>query len=349
LAINENNANSYLTALFKGLGFFKIDNIAASQVNYQKFIDYQLIILNDLNVISSGMMTELKQYVSDGGKVLLFPSKTAILDSYNQFCNLLKMNSFEKVEEVLKEVNRINTDEFVFNEVFEKINQNVKLPKATFSYGRTSFQNRIEEKLLSYKDGSAFLTKTIFNEGIIYACSAPLDESSNDLVLNAEIFVPMLYKMALSKVVADKIAYEIGKDNILEIDAVSSAGENVYKIVGKDEFIPSQTQLGKKLLLDIKNQIKEAGTYQLMQDNARLKTLAFNYNRQESDLDLMSRDDLAKTFSSMNANIFDEVDTANFNETIKEKDQGISLWKWCLILALIFLGIESLLLRFWKN
>jgi hypothetical protein len=36
------------------------------------------------------------------------------------------------------------------------------------------------------------------------------------------------------------------------------------------------------------------------------------------------------------------------SETIKEMNQGTSLWKLFIILALIFLGFEILLLRFWN-
>ena len=33
----------------------------------------------------------------------------------------------------------------------------------------------------------------------------------------------------------------------------------------------------------------------------------------------------------------------------KEIDRGTSLWRWCIILALIFLAVEVGLLRFWKT
>jgi|GEM_PF-6840718 len=36
----------------------------------------------------------------------------------------------------------------------------------------------------------------------------------------------------------------------------------------------------------------------------------------------------------------------DFGTLIGERSRGIVLWRWCLIAALIFLGIEVLLLRF---
>ena len=33
---------------------------------------------------------------------------------------------------------------------------------------------------------------------------------------------------------------------------------------------------------------------------------------------------------------------------VKELDRGISLWKYCIMLALLFLAVEIALLRFWR-
>ena len=46
--------------------------------------------------------------------------------------------------------------------------------------------------------------------------------------------------------------------------------------------------------------------------------------------------------------IINETLQANISGTISEKDKGIVLWKWFLIMALIFLAIETLLLRYYK-
>jgi hypothetical protein len=34
---------------------------------------------------------------------------------------------------------------------------------------------------------------------------------------------------------------------------------------------------------------------------------------------------------------------------VAEQQQGIVLWRWAIALALLFLAIEVLLLRFWKE
>ncbi|MBI5914299.1 MAG: hypothetical protein HY842_02915, partial [Bacteroidetes bacterium] len=39
---------------------------------------------------------------------------------------------------------------------------------------------------------------------------------------------------------------------------------------------------------------------------------------------------------------------ANFEEVVSDRSKGVTLWKWCVVLALAALAVEILLLRFWK-
>jgi hypothetical protein len=52
---------------------------------------------------------------------------------------------------------------------------------------------------------------------------------------------------------------------------------------------------------------------------------------------------------SSTVNLLDGSLKADFSSYINEKDRGIVLWWWCLILALIFLAFETLLLRIWSE
>jgi len=51
---------------------------------------------------------------------------------------------------------------------------------------------------------------------------------------------------------------------------------------------------------------------------------------------------------STKAEIIDKVALANLGGFITEKQEGIQLWRWCLILALLFLLIEIGLIRWMK-
>ena len=105
--------------------------------------------------------------------------------------------------------------------------------------------------------------------------------------------------------------------------------------------------MGDKTLLSFNNLISKDGFYDVTLDSELIKKLAFNYDRIESELEYYSIDELKANYPDQ-TKIFDNAMSTDLGILVKEKDKGTLLWKWCLILALISLAIETLLLRFWK-
>lgn len=350
LAINADVPNRFLNAAIGGLEYFQIDNQNSQQLDYNSFSKYELIILNDLNEVSSGLTTSLRDYVNGGGNLLVFPGRNAQASNYQTFLNSFPANSPETFETVERSVSEINTQEFIFQDVFENKTANLKLPatQGNFRFARSAA--RAERILMTYRDGSSYLSSYSIGEGNLYVCSAPLDESYNDLVRNGAVFVPMVYKMALTGGNRKPIAYTIGKDMVLEATHKGGTGDQVYKLRGNNvEFIPQQRIVGSKVFMSLDPSMATAGYYNLyLEPGTILEQYAFNYNRQESDLSYYSTSALAD-FVGPNMNIIDVQGNAVLTATIEERSQGIVLWRWCLIFALIFLGAEILLLRFWKT
>lgn len=348
LNINEGASNRYLNALFSGIDLIAADNQASNKVAYAELDNYELIILNDLRTVSSGLVGALDEYMRNGGNLLVFPNRNVDLQNFNTFLSQVNANSLEAFQEIAKEVGRINTDEFIFKDVFEQRFRNVKLPKVNGTFKIRNIQARGEQSILSYRDGSTFLGKYTAGNGHVYLCAAPLNTDLNDLVQNAEIFVPMIFKMAISSGGSTPISYTIGENRIVEIENQKSNQDIVYKVVGEQEFIPSQVNTGANILLNMGDNISKSGFYDVMLAENMIKKLAFNYNNLESELDYFNTSDLAQQFGE-GTNIFANQLESNFTQLVEEKDQGISLWKWCIILTLIFLAFEQLLLRFWKS
>jgi hypothetical protein len=347
--INENASNKYLDATFKGVDYFTIVNELSGNLNYSSFPEYDLIITNGINAISTGLSSELKQYVENGGNVLVFPGTSVNIASYNSFLSSLRANELQIFEKLERKVSVMNTDEFVFNDVFENQSANLKLPVSQANYTLSKFASRAEEPLLTYRDGSTYLAKYKNDQGHLYLCTAPLDEKFNNLVRSGEVFIPMLYKMAISAAKEKQIAYTIGRDELIETDNSISGADLVYKIKGtSEEFIPEQTAIGPKVLLGINGQITEAGFYDLfLKEGEILEKYAFNYDRKESEMAHLNNEDL-RNISGDLIKVIDNTAAASLTPIIGERSHGIVLWRWCLILALVFLGLEVLLLRLWR-
>jgi hypothetical protein len=348
LSINQNGPNSFLTSLFNGISYFKFENSNLGQVQFQKFKDYDLILLNELKTITSGFTNEIKKYIEQGGKVFVVPSAESEISNYNAFLSTLGAPGIQKWDKTPRVVSQINTQDFIFSDVYEKVGPNLRLPETksnfVFNGGTGGSQN-----LLTYRDGTAFLTKHILGDGQFFVCASTLNIANSNLVANGEVFVPMLYKMSSTKNRGDRLSYSIGVDQIIEVENKKTSNETIYKLKGQTEFIPSQIALGKKVVLDVKGQVKNDGYYDLILQDRILDKLAFNYNRKESNLDLYTPADLKKIVNNDKINIVEFGAQEGMKEFVGEKDQGTVLWKWFLIASLLFLLLEVLIIRFLKN
>lgn len=350
LLINELTSSKYMDALFGGIKNLSLTNQNINQLQYQQFDNFDLIILNDLSQLSSGLSTEIIQYMRNGGKVLLFPGQSADINSYNNFLRNAGGGSLGSLNKSLREVSSINTEEFVFSDVYVKSSQNVKLPKTHISYDLLNSANTSMERLLIFRDGGTYLSKIKVGDGHMYLCTAPLDPEINDLVYNAEVFVPLVYKVAISTTKQKSLAYTISNNVVIETTNLRRTGDYTYKVKNEyQEFIPGQMPNGNKIILNLNDQIKKAGFYDLLLDEKEVGKIAFNYDRIESDMRIYSEPELVK-FEKANPkiHILGEVLQANIANAIVEKDKGIALWKWFVILALVFLAIETFLIRFLK-
>lgn len=349
LAISEGQANGYLAAALSGLRVFDASFSTSKAIDYAKLSTYQLIVLDGLPDISSGLAAELRQYIDGGGNVLVFPPKEARLESYRSFLSAMPANELLAYEQQERTVGWLNSDEFVFRGVFLNQRDNLRLPVSQGNFKFSQFSARKEEQLMRYRDGSTYLAKFQVGKGNFYLCAAPLDEKINNLTQSAEVFIPMLYRMAISAGKTRPLAYTIGRDELIASEQSVANAEQIYKLKGPDnEFIPEQRSIGNRLMINTNAQIPTAGYYDLfLNRDSTLDNFAFNYSRLESDLSCYRAADLAAQLDER-INIIDTNNDLAIGSTVAEQQQGIVLWRWAIALALLFLAIEVLLLRFWK-
>lgn len=349
LSLNDSRANQFLDAMFKNQVEFDYTSTTEGGFNADMLQGTQLVVLDNLKSVSSSLAAAINAYIADGGAVAVFPGAKAEMESYNRFLNNLGANSITGFSEQPQELASLNLQQNVFKDVFERVPDNMNLPKVLKYYTFSRSAASTEEAVLTLKDGNSFFSRYPTKGGNLYVCASPLDKEYSELPVHA-IFVPMLYKMAVLNVKGGNISYFIGDKTRIEADAPKAAGDKVYKIKGENvELIPEQFAVGNKMLLGINEQVKKAGFYNLgIEGNAAQDVLALNFDRRESDLKFSAASDLKSKYPQGNVNI---VNGANVEVAalVKELDRGIALWKWCLVLALLFLGIEIALLRFWKR
>jgi hypothetical protein len=124
----------------------------------------------------------------------------------------------------------------------------------------------------------------------------------------------------------------LSKDEIVNVkNTAKKEGEN---------FIPIQQILNKKLKLSFNDYPEEAGNFGIFAKDNLLKNISFNYSRSESNLADPNLD-LFKDFKKIDSieTLFDTIQTDRTNNEI---------WKWFVVLALLFLVAELLIQKFVK-
>ncbi|MGB3529545.1 MAG: BatA and WFA domain-containing protein [Saprospiraceae bacterium] len=348
LVISPSVANDHLLTALQSLPSTIVAHQSLKNVNYTSFAQYQLIILDDINDISSGLANELITVLGQGTNVLLFPGPTADIKSLSDFANQAGAGSYVKFEKKNITVSSINTHEFTFKDVYSKVSSNMRLPSTQGRYIRNK-GSKGEENILTFPDEVPFLSKIKVDNNALYIFSSPLQSEWSDLSRNPEIFIPMIFRMALNKNKSDKIMRTIGQDEVIELNQYGRSSEDIIHLKSKsgDDLIPQQRTLGTRTVVDLSQSIKAAGNYTLSLKDSIIGKVAFNFNRKESDLSTLAEDQI-KTIYGSNFEVIEQRDTAAFDAWFKNKQNGQSYWKWFIGGTLFFLLIESLLLRFWK-
>lgn len=344
LVVNDRIDNPRIRAVFAQNPYFRIDETPLGQITYDRLSDYPFIILHQPETISSGLAAAMDDYTSEGGNVLFIPSAKGDLAAYNAFLQANGARAFGPWRTGERQSGQINTEAFVFRDVFRRTRPNMRLPVVSGSFSAAG-QGTSGESLLAFRDGGDLLTFYPRGKGALCVLHAPIDEAYNDLIAQPEIFVPLLYRLAIFTSDEQRLAYTIGRDELVRIDLPVTTGAGL-KVTGPEEFIPGLIRRGEGVMLDVSGQVDKAGFYTLTDGSSTLAVLAFNYDRGESDL---RGADLTRFARHPALQIWEENEEADMTHVIESTRQGKPLWRWCILLALVFLGAEIALIRLWRT
>jgi len=352
LIVNGDNENQYLNRIYNLDSAFRLTNTNDKNIDYSTFKNNDLIVLNALKSISSGLAQELLKFTQNGGTLLIFPSSEIDFESYKQFSVLLKTDIYQAIDSTDTKVESINLQHPVFADVFEKIPENIDLPKVFTFYTFKSDQLHQKEFLLKMLNGKDFLINTTLGKGHIYLSAVTLEASWSNFPRHA-VFVPALFNIALQSQPGFKLFYTLGNDESIIIQKINLNGEETLLLKGEEkgfELIPEHKNLDSKLEISFHNQIKAAGNYTLFREKQAIKDISYNYDRNESKLDFYTNEEIKKQIKDNQLINFKLIESKNkqLGELIKEINRGIRLWKLFIFLALIFLLGEIFLIRFWK-
>lgn len=324
-----------------------------ASIDYSVFSKTNIIVLNELNTITSGLTSELQKFVNAGGSVVIFPNKKSDIISYNAAFQTLLLPQIIKLDTTNIKTQSINFEQGLYEGVFDKVDQRMDLPKVFEHFEFTKTTNNNSQGLVLLQNGQFLISLNTLGNGKVYVFSIPSDETSSNLLKHA-LFVPTLIKMAILSLKPSPVYYKTALNEVIALNSKSNFSDKPLHIVKDDkkvDVIPEHRLLNNTTALYTQNQITEAGHYNVEENNVIIKDLAFNFDRKESDMNFMTQEDLQKQIDEKglkNVSVI-ELNEKSLTNALQEVNDGKKLWKLFLILALMFLAAEILIIRIFKN
>jgi len=226
------------------------------------------------------------------------------------------------------------------------------LPKVFFHYQFMNSTRSNAQVILSLQNKDALLSLSSMGNGKAYVFSIPSDESCSNL-LKHSLFVPTILKMSILSVKPFPLYYKTAINEAISLRSTYNFTSKPLHIIKSDkkvDVIPEHRSFNQKTILYTQNQINEAGHYIAAQSTQTISGLAFNFDRKESDMNFLSKNDLQKEIDEKKlTNVFVlESGEKQLTDMLQEVNDGKKLWKLFLVLALIFLLLESLIIRLFR-
>jgi preprotein translocase subunit SecG len=342
LLIEEVTSPKNIYQVFQSDRSFIIQRQSSSSASISQ--DYSLIVLNQVQNISNSFQDQLVDFVRNGGNLYIIPDdKNALV--YNSLLGKLSVGQYSERRQQASNVIEINEQDPIVSIAFEKFPKNIDLPKVLSFWTITSSFQVPEVSILKLDNGRPFIQKYSVEKGIVYLQAASLDLNINDFA-SKSIFPPLIYNFAVIKSQARPLYYTIGKNQqINDLDIANSSDDAIKFSNGSYEIIPPIHPLGQQIGIEVPTILTKDGVFDVTRGEQLISVIACNYDRKESEMKFLNTSQLKEKFSNT------YIDIENDSNFLQKNNNGIlksntTLWKLCVILALLFLIVEILLIRF---
>lgn len=352
LNIYNNTPNVYLKSIYNTDSLFKVTYVNDKSIVYDKFTEFDIIVLDHLDYISSGLTDEVSRIIELGTTCVIFPGTDINLDEYNYLFSKLQIGKLENI--MLSNYKNINieTSSSFFDNVFFGSgihnNQNLDLPEFYKFY--TLKSEATVNPLIDITETNQMLYAFVkYGSGNCFFSTSSLDENFTTLQNNV-IFVPLMYKTLLTTALKNKNIYT---PNDIAIPT------NINNIpINELSLICNTTDVENKYTFNIINNITylrfndnfviPAGNYSILHGNEVVDAFSINYLREESDMEFYDSETLNEILKTLDINQKVINADKDFSNTISKIVNDNNIWYISLILCILFLTIEMLLLRKWE-
>ncbi|GHV64044.1 hypothetical protein FACS1894199_01380 [Bacteroidia bacterium] len=350
LCIDQETRNPFFGKLFADTADFRFKYVPIGQTAGINFSNYHLVILDRTVSLSSGIESELENYLIAGGNLFIVPGNAMSVNVLNQTLRKLHASTFGAADTNMN-IATVESQSPLFKDVFEKEEKNAVLPSAKLFYPLASGGNT--EVLMKDKKGNNVFTSNTLGQGKIYISAFNLEAQNSDMVYHP-LFVPTMINMSYNVQSSLHTSWFLGTSSKQPVHISGKKIKDnvpihIRKIDGDFEFIPEiRKDFNGFYTLMNAHVIEDAGLYEVIQNEGVVDVLAFNYDRAESDLTVCDEKELQTQFPNAKVEPIKTTQISHNNELVKEivyQDKNRYLAWWFILVAVIALLLEQLVWR----
>jgi hypothetical protein len=348
LLFTDDNPSVFLKAALTSLSEQTDVQILMEKYNSwtrQNFRSFDILILSDFPMLDASVIQRLKNYLENGGSVLLIPGMRSIPSEFNKMASSLGISS-----RIIELIQTTHDNEFyflkepnlnhpLFSGLFRMENPELSKPKF-YRYFKFSMSDK-DNIILAYQNSDPFLVKADHNQGSVFIMSSYIDDVWTDIQYRG-IFLPLLsrifhYGASHASQIQSSVVVE--QEKIITMNYVSNAGDFYLKLPDgeKSRIVPRQQN--QNLHFHLKN-LKTPGLYQIFAGERSISTTPVNAEIKAIVNPYM---DLDKFNDLKTIRIYSEND--NFEEEIIQARFGSELWKLFIVIALLLIGAELFIIK----
>jgi hypothetical protein len=350
LIINGESADVSIERIYALEPYFKTSVISENSFNADALKNTDLIVLNGLNEITSGLTEQLVSFAQSGGSLGIIPGKEIKSGSYNLLLDQLNLPSIGRVNTVGTKIRTFEYEDPFFFGMFDKKKKELNLNAVSKSYSLSNSGQSNFFELMTLQNGQPLFvrSKNSFNAFLL---ATSLDPTFSSLT-SESIFPAIVLRMGELSQRPTPLAVTLGKDAVYPLYDVPQGEEPVHLVNGKVDFIPRTARKGIVTYMVLsgiestENLIP--GNYQIL-GGQKKGSLSINLPREESRIDCLEINEVVEglNLAGLKNVSASEIDQGQSMAKI-DIDKPFEYWRVFIILALVFLGAEMLVLKLWK-
>lgn len=345
--IGSGEANHYFESVFQNNFNFKLSDERNIDVAFLSGTDALFISGN--TVLSSGLSGEIKQLLKDGANLIIYPTDSVDLKNMNDLLSSFNLETFVNFDTSRSDISISNISSPLFSGSIVNMPDNPNLPVSKGFFKLREKSTIVKEDILSFNRNQTALRRYKYENGNIFLFTFPLVPDYSNYLTHS-LFVPVTLNTSNFSSKERPLFHIIGRNDLIEYSRTENNSMPVSIKSKNLEIIPEMKSIGRKKFIVLHGQIKESGNYELKSENKLLSVVSMNYDKKESDVRRYSKAELEESILRKENHF--SLFSGKGEESIKDMlriNKANTLWKYCIILALLFFLTEALLIKFLKT